>query len=120
MFAPIYEKCQADPAVRALLGDPIRLDMFGEAPQEKIYPYAVWQTIGGEPNNNLADAPTDDEFRLQVDVYGKSASSVRAVAVVLRNCIEQFAFVESWRGEAFDAETDVYRFSFDVSWLCYR
>ncbi|EPN30837.1 hypothetical protein A245_45243, partial [Pseudomonas syringae pv. actinidiae ICMP 19096] len=52
MAAPIFAVCAADPAVQALLGtSPTRLYPFGEAPEGVAKPYAVWQVIGGNPEN---------------------------------------------------------------------
>ncbi|MBF4377310.1 tail completion protein gp17, partial [Vibrio anguillarum] len=50
--APIFSICQQDPVVTSLIGsNPLRLYMFGLAPQSPTKPYAVWQVIGGQPEN---------------------------------------------------------------------
>jgi len=55
MFAPINAVCALDAGVIAVLGSaPQRLYPFGDAPQDGQKPYAVWQTIGGDPENYLA------------------------------------------------------------------
>ncbi|MNZ52558.1 hypothetical protein D3C78_704070 [compost metagenome] len=117
MFPPIFATCAAAPAVTALLGTaPTRIYPFGEAPQAGPYPYAVWQTVGGAPENYLGDRPDVDSYALQVDVYADTVASARAVAATLRDAIESHAYIARWGGESKDAETGRYRYSFDVDW----
>lgn len=122
MFAPIFKVCSADPGVGALIGagTECRLYLFGEAPADVIKPYAVWQSIGGAPDNYLADRPDSDRFELQVDVYGTAATQARNVARAIRDAIEQKAYVTRWGGESRDAPTKTYRYSFDVDWWVSR
>jgi hypothetical protein len=122
MFAPIFAVCSVAPGVVAVLGanPDTRLFLFGEAPEGVAKPYAVWQTIGGDPENYLSGAPDTDKFELQVDVYGTSASQVRSVAKAIRDAIEQQAYVVRWNGESKDVPTKTYRYSFDVDWWVNR
>ena len=121
MYPPIFEVCKADAAVVALLGsNPLRFYPFGEAPQKVAKPYAVWQQVGGAPENYLAGRPDIDAYTLQVDVYADSAASSRAVAAAIRNAIELRAHIVAWRGESRDPETKNYRSSFDVDWFVHR
>ena len=117
----IFETCATDPAVTALLGtSPVRLFTFGMAPAGVIKPYAVWQQVGGQPENYLAGVPDIDSMTLQVDAYATTSASARAVAAALRDAIEPVAHVVAWRGESRDAETGNYRVSFDVDWFIPR
>ncbi|MNO31434.1 hypothetical protein D3C76_214080 [compost metagenome] len=121
MFPPIFAVCAASPAVTALLGaGPVRLYLAGEAPQDVVKPYAVWQLAGGVPENYLGDRPDMDGYTTQIDVYAATASSARAVAKALRDAVEAVAYVVAWRGESRDTETKNYRYSFDVDWLTPR
>lgn len=117
----IFETCATDPAVTALLGtSPVRLFPFGMAPAGVIKPYAVWQQVGGQPDNYLSGVPDIDSMTLQVDAYATTSASARAVAAALRDAIEPVAHVVAWRGESRDAETGNYRVSFDVDWFIPR
>ena len=117
----IFEACATDPAVTALLGtSPVRLFPFGMAPAGVIKPYAVWQQVGGQPENYLAGVPDIDSMTLQVDAYATTSASARAVAAALRDAIEPVAHVVAWRGESRDSETGNYRVSFDVDWFIPR
>ena len=121
MFAPINAVCAKDAGVTALLGaSPVRLYPFGDAPQDGPKPYAVWQTIGGAPENYLAGRPDVDGYTLQVDVYAAAGKDARAVAKALRDAIEPHAYIIRWGGESRDPATKSYRYSFDVSWFVPR
>ena len=115
MNPPIFDILKANSGVTAILGSsPVRVFPFGEAPQDVVDPYAVWQTISGQPMNYLGDLPDMDQFSVQVDVYGASAQGVRAAAKAIRDALEPVAYITSWRGESRDQETKRYRYSFDV------
>lgn len=121
MFPPIFKVCSQNAGVTALLGtSPVRLYLFGEAPQEVQKPYAVWQLIGGRPENYINQRPDIDVFNVQVDVYANSASSARAVAKAIRDAVEDSAHITSWRGESRETETTLYRSSFDLDWFVRR
>lgn len=121
MYPPIFELAAKDAAVRAVLGTtPTRLFLFGLAPEGVSYPYAVWQVVGGSPENYLTNRPDIDNFVIQMDVYGPSANEVRAAAKALRDALEDHAHVTSWRGESRDSETRLYRSSFDMSFFTNR
>ena len=117
----IFATCAADPAVTALLGTaPVRLFPFGMAPAGVAKPYAVWQQVGGAPENYLTGVPNIDSVTLQVDIYATTITSARAVAAALRDAIEPVAHVVAWRGDSRDTETGNYRVSFDVDWFVPR
>lgn len=121
MFAPIFQVCAANAAVIAVLGSsPVRFYPFGEAPQDGAKPYAVWQSIGGSPENYLGDVPDVDTFGLQIDCYAESAQQCRDIAQALRDAIEPHAHIVAWRGDSRDVATKLYRYSFDVDWIVTR
>lgn len=121
MYPPIFSVCSADATVKAQLGsNPVRLYPFGEAPQGTTKPYAVWQTIGGSPENYLGTLPDVDSYALQVDVYAPTATAARTAAMALRDAIEPVAHITRWSGEGRDDGTKNYRFSFDVDWWLNR
>ncbi|SDS41966.1 DUF3168 domain-containing protein [Pseudomonas prosekii] len=119
--APIFAVCVADSGVTALLGtSPTRLYPFADAPEGVAKPYAVWQVIMGSPENYLSGRPDLDGYTLQVDVYASTGSAARAVASAISHAIELSANVTRWGGETRDAETKLYRSSFDIDWLVPR
>lgn len=115
MYPPIFSIVSKSAAVKSAFGtDPVRIYMFGLAPEGVKHPYAVWQIVGGSPENYLNETPDIDLFSVQIDVYGASVTAVRSGARALRDAIEPHAHVVSWRGESKDVETNLYRSSFDV------
>ena len=93
---------------------------FGDAPQLGSRPYAVWQVVGGEPENYLNQTPDIDGITVQVDVYAKLASDAREAATALQAAIEPVAHVVRFNGEWRDPETRSYRVSFTVDWFVKR
>lgn len=121
IYPPIFAVCAADLGVQSKLGiNPTRLYPFGEAPSLSTKAYAVWQIIGGTPENYLACPPDIDFFSIQVDVYGKTAQEVREAADALRVPIEAAAYIVAWRIENREIDTQLYRLGFDVSWKVQR
>lgn len=121
MVPPLYAVCSADASVQSLLGtDPMRLFPFGQARQKETYPYAVWQIVGGQPENYLGQVPDVDSISTQIDVYAKTWSSARLVALALRTAVEPVAHVTAYHGEMRDPETESYRISFTVDWITAR
>jgi hypothetical protein len=121
MDVPFFTVCKADPTVQALLGGVLpRIYPFGQAPQDVVKPYVVYQWIGGEPFNMLNCRPDADRSSLQVDVYGLTTQSTTTVAKAIRNAIELDSYIVGYRGDMRDEETKLYRTSFDVDWLVMR
>ncbi|EIV3802050.1 DUF3168 domain-containing protein [Klebsiella aerogenes] len=121
MIAPIFAVCAASQAVRDLLGsNPVRLYPFGMQDDIIVYPYAVWQNIGGNPENYLNQRPDADRYSLQVDVYGDTDIDVIAVSRALRDAIEGNAHITRWGGQSREPETGKYRYSFDIDWIVQR
>lgn len=121
MIPPIFSVCAASTPVTALLGaTPTRLFLFGEASQNVTKPYAVWQTVGGSPENYLGTLPDIDNVILQIDVYAVSADSARQVAQALRDAVEPYAHVTSYGGDGRDETTNNYRWSLTVDWFVPR
>lgn len=120
MFSPIFDIVSADAAVKALLGDPVRLYPFGEAPQGVAKPYATYQNIGGGPFNYLNMRPDADNIGLQIDVYGLTGASVTAVSKALNYALETQAYITRWGNENRDPVTKNYHYDFDVEFITDR
>jgi len=121
MLPPIFSVCAAESPVKALLGtSPVRFWPFGEVPQGASMPYAVWQLIGGSPENYLGQVPNADRFSLQVDVYASTASAALNTATALRDAVEPHAYITAWRSGDKDPVTKASRISFDVDWIIQR
>lgn len=121
MNIPIFQVVSSNSAVTGYLGvGPVRFWKFGRAPQNPVKPYAVWQTVSGNPENYLGSRPNLDQFTIQIDVYSDTATNIEQIAEAIRDAIEDQAYVTSWRGEDQDTATKLYRYSFDVDWIVDR
>lgn len=122
-YAPIYALAAASPTVVGLLKTPpgpLRFYLFGEADQMTVRPYAVWQTVGGSPENYLGNRPDADAWTTQVDVYALTESSSRTIAFALIESLEGAAYVTSYNGEYKEVETKLFRFSFTCEFISLR
>jgi hypothetical protein len=121
MDVPFYTVCKADLTVQALLGGTSpRIYPFGQAPQDVVKPYVVYQWVGGSPYNMLNCRPDADQASLQVDVYGLTTQSTTTVAKAIRFAIELDSYITSYRGDMREEDTKLYRTSFDVDWIVNR
>lgn len=120
MFAPLFKVLNANPGVQALLGQPVRVYAFGEAPKNVLHPYLVNQVIAGSPENYLGQDPDADTESFQLDVYADTSVEAIQVAKAVRDAVQGSAYVTGWRGEFRDPDTDLARVSFDVDWITSR
>jgi hypothetical protein len=121
MYPPLFSIASDDDGVKASFGaNPIRVFPFGGAPESVALPYAVWQVVGGAPENYIGNTPDMDAYLVQVDVYGNSPASARGGAEALRDALQDYAHIVSWRGESKDQQTKHYRYSFDINFFTAR
>jgi hypothetical protein len=121
MYPPLFSIVAADGTVQSVFGsNPVRVLPFGSADEKTPLPYAVWQTVGGSPENYLGDIPDIDSFLVQVDVYSKSISASRSGAEALRDALEPHAHVVSGSRESKDQITGNFRYSFDINFITSR
>lgn len=118
MMPPLFPLVAAAPAVQALLGtEPVRFFPFGAAPQSVALPYAVWQIVGGEPENFLGQRPDADTYTVQIDVYADSIESTTSTITALRDALEDRAHIVLWLGCSRDDKTGRWRGTFRLDWI---
>lgn len=125
MFPPLFSTLFASSPVKAIFGtSPLRIYAFGDAPAKDAVgyavPYAVFQTVYGSPENYLAQVPDMDGFGVQLDVYALTLTDARNGAKAIRNALEPVSYVTSWDGETRDEATQLFRYTFTVSFLTPR
>lgn len=121
MIPPIFPLCIASPPVLLAFGaTPTRVYPFGLIEGAPGWPYAVWQTVSGSPENYLAQRPDVDALTTQVDVYAKNEESLIQAAKALRDAFEPRGYITRWGSQMLDPETKLLRLSFDVDWLVPR
>lgn len=122
MFPDAFAIAAANPGVTTILGtDPTRFYPFGKAPQKETRPYAVFQTVYGNPVNSLPCPPSEDLFGVQIDCYAKTVSGARDAASALRGAYEAtYNHVVSYNGEDWETATGLWRVSFTVEFWAVR
>lgn len=122
MFPEVFQIASANAGVTALLGSaPTRFYPFGKAPQNETRPYAIFQTVYGNPVNSLPCTPSEDLFGVQIDCYAKTVSGARDVASALRDAFEAtYNHVVAYNGEDWETTTGLWRVSFTVEFWAVR
>jgi hypothetical protein len=114
MFAPFFEIVAVNASVQSIFGTaPTRIYPI-EAEPGAQYPYAVFSTIFGSPENNISEVPDIDQWIVQVDVFDDNISGLRDAAESLRNVLEPVSHITGWTGEERDYKTKAYKYSFTV------
>ena len=118
MIPPIVSIARQYPELVELLGDnPFRFYAFGDAGDNKVYPYVTYQNIGGEPENFLADRPDADSFTLQINCWAKTELEAAAVADAVSYSLELNCHVIGWGGTDRDPLTRNYRCVFTLEFI---
>lgn len=127
-FAPVFSLANASATVRGFLygpGGPLRFYAFGEADQKTPRPYAVWQTVGGSPENYIGQNPDADDWSVQVDVYSDKAgmggqTEARNIAYALVEALQEDSYITSWTIEGREPTTRLYRIGFIADFITHR
>lgn len=114
MFSPVEDAVANVLGVQSILGSPVRVYSFGNAPQDVAKPYAVHQVVGGSPENYLGNAPDIDNLSVQIDVYDDQAPRSKIAARALVAALEVVGYITSWNGEFRELDTKLFRISFTV------
>ncbi|MDC5072924.1 DUF3168 domain-containing protein [Acinetobacter baumannii] len=118
-FLPIYRTLNADAAVKAILGTDLRVyeDL---APLDTPTPYAVWQTVGGNAENNL-DCPTQvDHVMYQIIVYDTQQKRAYEAREAIRKALEPQSYVLNPSINNYEEDTKLYSRGFDANWFLDR
>lgn len=118
MFAPIYTTLKASAAVTAIAGT--RIYMHGDAPQDAVKPYIVWQSITSNPQNTLSELPQVDAQSIQIDCYHQTQQGILDLATAVRDCIEPYAHVTSIPINEREPDTKLYRIAIVIDWWYIR
>lgn len=118
MIPPIVEIAEQNPALVALIGsNPFRFYAFGDAGDNKVYPYVTYQNIGGDPENFLGDRPDADSFVLQINCLAKTEAEANQVADAVSYALELDGHVIGWGGTDRDPVTRNYRCVFTLEFI---
>lgn len=109
----------ATTAIKAIVGtNPARIYRHGKAPQGVTAPYITWFLISATPENTLSETPAVDQDSVQVNLWGKNDGSkasedqLNALAVLVRDAIEEDHHITSVFNDDLDSTTERPRISF--------
>ncbi len=114
---PLYQLCEQDKTLSALLSDSIGLKV-SEFSSElfKNPPFVAWQILHGEAEQYLNDVSDMDDVAVQIDVYAKKRADARMIAQQLRKVLFEHCYIERFTGTEQDFETNLWRVSVDTRW----
>lgn len=114
MIPPVFQTVNVA-GVQALMGTPVRIYPWGEAPQQVQRPYAAWTIVTGAPENTLACAPTIYNAVVQISVFATSSSNCIACANAIRDAIEPRADMQRFDMPFKETDTGLYAMTMDFS-----
>lgn len=119
IFDTIFPLLSDAPGVTNIIGSsPVRI-YEGAAPQDVTRPYAVFQIVGGAPENYQDGVPGMDSFRFQIDAYANGRTEARELALAIRDAIEpHHHMLSSPMGPIFEPDTKLFRYILDFqAWI---
>lgn len=113
---PIFEWIKDDSDIKQSFGDDVRVYPFHDAPHGSAleYPYAVWQEISGTNDACLRGNGLAEQYRIQFDVFAKTASGALSAASALELALESKGYTASYNLRTREPVTKDYRVSFDM------
>lgn len=117
-IVPVFPTLEADPSVKALLGNsPLRV-YEDIAPHKTPFPYAVWSVVTGNPENNLDCAANIDHVSFQIVVYDSNPKRASDIRAAIRTSLEPHCYITSIHPNHFERinDTNVFGRGFDANW----
>ncbi|MPW44803.1 DUF3168 domain-containing protein [Acinetobacter guerrae] len=118
-FLPIFRTLNADVAVKAILGNDLRV-YEDIAPLNTAVPYAVWQEVGGSAENSLDCSAKTDHVMYQVIVYDTNQKRAYEAREVIRKALETQSYILNPRISHYENDTKLYARGFDANWFLSR
>jgi hypothetical protein len=111
----IFPILNANNAVKAALGNPLRVYPWGRAPKNVKYPYAVYTVYNALPENYLDSRPDIDNKGTQLDIYADNGNDLKTCFDAIRLALEGVAHMTNYSTPVQDADTNLYscRMEFD-------
>lgn len=111
MNSTTYALLSASTGVTALVAG--RIYGHGRAPQGVQCPYVTHSVVGGHAESYMAEAPTLDEQRVQIDAWSKSADECRALMQAIVAALEDDGYMIGYPTDSFEETTQLYRFTIE-------
>ncbi|MCU4365638.1 DUF3168 domain-containing protein [Acinetobacter variabilis] len=119
---PVVSTLKASKEVTDLLGtNPLKV-WEDVAPSGTAYPYAVWSTVSGDPQNNLDCPANTDHVTFQVFVYDTHAGNASNIRETIRKVLELHCTIANSHLNNFQriADTNIFGRGFDANWFLDR
>lgn len=115
----VYKVVHDDPRIMSVLGSPVRVYAFDEAPQDVDgQPYCTWYYISGDHDQDLGGNTGDEAARIQFDVYSVNARSARVAAQTMEQVMAEAGGVTvSYSPRSLSYDGRRYRYGWDMEFL---
>ena len=117
MIPPVYETLMADPAVASMTGGRIRQDVGN--PDEGA-PYIVWSLLSAVPEMTTQRRAPADRCSISVDVFARNEDERETLTKAARDALEPHGHILTIQSLGQDAETRLWRMTFDMDWFIAR
>lgn len=117
MMPPVYATLMADPTVAAMTGGRIRQDVGN--PDEGA-PYIVWRLLSATPELTTKRRAPADRCSISVDAFARDEAEREALTAAARNALEPHGHILTIQSLGQDAETRLWRMTFDMDWFIAR
>lgn len=115
MFPRVYQTLRASTSVVTLVGN--RIGAHGEVEQTESLPYVTYQTVSGQPHDNLSDAPGSDFTTVQIDCYATTQATAKLLATSVRDALDAALIVNRVILTAREPETRLFRVGLEADFI---
>lgn len=117
IIIPLESLVLADRELKRLLSDNVGVKVSEHDASKTINPpYVCWQIIWARGQEYLSDPSDMTEAVVQIDIYSKSKSENRKIALLLKNAISEHCYIENFTGNELEA-SDLYRIRLETRWF---
>lgn len=87
------------------------------APQNSVLPYITYQRISNQVNNTLANGPSIDNTRMQIDIFASTYASAQTVAQAVTAAMKAWSVqnVKLLEYDLYESDVRVFRVLMDFS-----
>lgn len=117
MIPPVYATLMADPTVAAMTGGRIRQDVGN--PDEGA-PYIVWRLLASVPEMTTMRRAPADRCSISVDVFARDEAERETLTKAAREALEPHGHILTVQSLGKDADTRLWRMTFDMDWFITR
>lgn len=84
------------------------------APEDQSRPYVVWFIVSNVPENTLSCPPSEDDQRIQVDLYSPKQPEARLMMQAAVEAVNDLGYIVLGPWAAYEDLVKMYRWSFDL------